>query len=180
MLVWRICSRFFSPSHSVFVSPSVIFGILFFVLFVCLFVRFFFIHNCIALALILFIGHDLFGWTLAVLRIVKAHRIAGLISVALISLCIRLYFWIVVCAWLFAIDPSLFLFNIGFGFNGPCVAFFFCRQINCANNNMIELLSFLATRRAKAAKKGTIKKSTVLSERCVRTHVYVWECTEQA
>lgn len=131
----------------------------FFFCFVYLFVRFFFsIHNCIALALILFIGHDLFGWTLAVLRIVKAHRIAGLISVALISLCIRLYFWIVVCAWLFAIDPSLFLFNIGFGFYGPCVAFF-CRQINCANNNMIELLSFLATRRAKAAKKGTIKKA---------------------
>lgn len=50
---------------------------------------------------------------------------------------------------------------------------FFCRQINCANNNMIELLSFLATRRAKAAKKRTIKKSTVLSKRCMRTHVFI-------
>lgn len=159
MLVWRICSLFFSLSLRLCFAKCYFRYFVFFC-FVYLFVRFFFsIHNCIALALILFIGHDLFGWTLAVLRIVKAHRIAGLISVALISLCIRLYFWIVVCAWLFAIDPSLFLFNIGFGFNGPCVAFFFCRQINCANNNMIELLSFLATRRAKAAKKGTIKKA---------------------
>lgn len=159
MLVWRICSLFFSLSLRLCFAKCYFRYFVFFFCFVYLFVRFFFsIHNCIALALILFIGHDLFGWTLAVLRIVKAHRIAGLISVALISLCIRLYFWIVVCAWLFAIDPSLFLFNIGFGFYGPCVAFF-CRQINCANNNMIELLSFLATRRAKAAKKGTIKKA---------------------
>lgn len=94
-------------------------------------------------------------WTLAVLS--RSLRIW------IAYLCVHVFF---VCAWLFATDPSLFLFNIGFGFYGPCVAFF-CWQMNCANNNMIELLSFLATRRAKAAKKIDNKKSTKLSKRCV-------------
>lgn len=171
-------SFLFSPSHSVFVSPSVIFGILFFVLFVCLYDFFYSQLHCIRTD---FIHWPRFIWlntccapyckSTSNRRSDLCCSHFSLYSIVFLDCCLCL----IVCHRSFSISIQYWLWFLWF-----LCCIFFCRQINCANNNMIELLSFLATRRAKAAKKGTIKKSTVLSERCLRTHVCVRECTEQA
>lgn len=154
LLAWRI--------NSLLLSPKLLSLFLCLCLF-CFFFIFSFSHNCIALALVFIIGHDLFGLDTCCVLSFSSDLNSVFVRMCLgLCLCVHVFFW----AWLFATDPSLFLFNIGFGFYGPCVAFF-CWQMNCANNNMIELLSFLATRRAKAAKKTDNKKSTKLSKRCV-------------